>query len=164
MRCQNCGQRQATVQLSRTVQGQKRSEFLCDRCAAASQTADSLWGSLFDSILPGPSLFGYPASLRKEPAGRVCPSCGETERELKEKGLLGCEQCYDTFSTVLDPVFRRVQWHTRHIEAPGQSDGPERVRELRQRLDQAVKDEAYEEAAKIRDEIQKHLQGEEGGD
>ena len=168
MLCQSCGQRQATVQLTRNVKGQEFDQYLCDRCAAMTgQTPDPGWGSPFGSIHPGPSPFGYPAhpgSPRREPAGLVCPSCGETERQLKETGLLGCEQCYDTFAAVLDPVFRRVQGHTRHIEAPGESHKSDELAELRQRLDAAIREEAYEEAAGIRDEIRKHQQKGEGGD
>ncbi|NLB27853.1 MAG: hypothetical protein GX819_02755 [Clostridiaceae bacterium] len=35
---------------------------------------------------------------------------------------------------------------------------------MRQRLDAAIREEAYEEAAGIRDEIRKHQQKGEGGD
>ena len=168
MLCQSCGQRLATGLVTRNVMWQKIDEFLCDRCAAiAGHTAVPWWGSLFGSILPGPSLFGYPAYTgppRKEPAGLVCPSCGETERQLKETGLLGCEQCYDTFAAVLEPVFRRVQGHTRHIEALGKSRESDELSELRQRLDAAIREEAYEEAAGIRYEIRNHERSKEGDD
>lgn len=165
MLCQGCGQRQATVQVSRIVQGQKRSDYLCDLCAsAASQEADPRWGKFFDPLLPGPSLFGYSPPFRGKPAGLICPSCGETERELKESGLLGCEQCYQTFASLLDPVFRRVQGHTRHLEAPAKEDSREGLGELRLRLDRAIRDEAYEEAARIRDQIRNSQQDGEGDD
>ncbi|HPX93655.1 MAG TPA: UvrB/UvrC motif-containing protein [Bacillota bacterium] len=168
MLCQKCGQRLATVRVTRAVNGQERTEFLCDRCAAApGQGADSWWEDLFGSILPGPSLFGYPSypgSPHRGPARRVCPSCGETERELRESGLLGCGQCYDTFAAVLEPVFRRVQGHTRHIEPMEKEDLPAEVTDLRKKLARAIEDEAYEEAAKIRDRIRAHEAQKEGED
>jgi protein arginine kinase activator len=83
---------------------------------------------------------------------------------LRESGLLGCGQCYDTFAAVLEPVFRRVQGHTRHIEPMEKEDLPAEVTDLRKKLARAIEDEAYEEAAKIRDRIRAHEAQKEGED
>lgn len=155
--CQQCGKRPATVQVSRRVQGQNETGYLCEQCASAyGQTGDAWWENLIGSFLPGPSLFGYPppsSPLRRERTKRICPACKETERQLKETGLLGCGQCYETFADILEPVFRRVQGHTRHLEPVTPEEAPMKIGELRKRLERAVRDEAYEEAARLRDRI-----------
>ena len=62
------------------------------------------WNSFIESFFAGPSLFGYdpdPLETRREVTELVCPSCGETESELRKTGLLDCGPCYDTFEDLL---------------------------------------------------------------
>ena len=160
MICQLCGQRQATLEMTGLVHGQKKELSLCRPCATRlgwKAGEASLWDSLFDSFLPGPSLFGYPTQAKKaSPAPRVCPACGQTETQLQETGLLGCSQCYETFAQQLAPVFGRVHGHSRHLDRPLVSEkgkSQDQLTLLRQELASAVDKEAYEEAARIRDEI-----------
>ncbi len=166
MICQSCGQREATVKVRQTVKGKEESFNLCEQCAGVAglmtKPGLNLWEDFFGTALPGPSLFGYPAPLRRERKPQlVCPSCGETEDELRETGLLGCPVCYDTFAPMLKPVFGRLHGHTGHIaslsrrlegrELPDQQDSEQE--RLRRELARAVEGEAYEEAARIRDRI-----------
>jgi protein arginine kinase activator len=123
MLCQQCQKRDATIHMTEVVNNIKKERYLCRTCAEALRgeqaTSGSPWGGFFESILPGPSLFGYPlAGAERRVAHRrlICPQCGETERELRETGLLGCSMCYEIFRDLLNPVFRRVQGHTRHIQ------------------------------------------------
>ncbi len=187
MLCQHCQQRDATIHLTKVVNGVKEERYLCGICAASlrneEMAAESLWGGMFDSFLPGPSLFGYPyaaADQRRASSGLVCPQCGETERELRETGLLGCAHCYETFRELLFPVFRRAQGHTQHVpaterksnimpgEAAGCRDGENSARlngadsgteplseldRIRRELRAAVEKEDYECAARLRDAI-----------
>ncbi|NLB50262.1 MAG: hypothetical protein GX809_01585 [Clostridiaceae bacterium] len=101
-------------------------------------------------------MFGYPATAtpsRPQKTSLICPSCGETEEELRKTGLLGCQTCYETFAVFLDPVFRRVQGHTRHLSA-SEEEGPAKEADvLREKLELAVQSEVYEEAARLRDQI-----------
>lgn len=115
------------------------------------------WNSIIESFFAGPSLFGYdpdPLETRREVTELVCPSCGETASELRKTGLLGCALCYDTFENLLLPVFSRAQGHTRHVAAKTmQRQGP--LERLKADLETAILNEAYEEAARLRDEIRK---------
>ncbi len=176
MICQNCEEREATVRVRRTLDGQEQVLNLCDQCADSAgltmKSPVSWWDGFFGTSLPGPSLFGYPAQLRRQRKTQlVCPSCGETEDELRETGLLGCPVCYDTFAHLLDPVFGRLHGHTSHglpqpaltknQESQDEADTP--LEGLRRDLARAVEGEAYEEAARIRDEIRAlESQGDQG--
>ena len=160
MICQLCGQKQATLEMTALVDGQKRELSLCRPCATRlgwKAGEASLWDSLFDSFLPGPSLFGYPSPVRKtSPDPKVCPACGQTETQLQETGLLGCSHCYETFAQRLAPVFGRVHGHSRHLDRPlvlEEGKAQDKLTLLRQELASAVDKEAYEDAARIRDEI-----------
>ena len=157
MLCQNCGQAQAAVQVTRSHGGHSQVRYLCDRCAGQGEDFFPLsdWGSILDAFLPGPSLFGYarPGQKKTKPAPVRCPACGETEEQLRQQGLLGCSQCYETFADLLEPVFKRVQGHTRHLEQASGKEAAGRADRLRQRLEEAVRREEYEEAARLRDLI-----------
>ena len=85
---------------------------------------------------------------------------------FQKEGLLGCPDCYETFRENLKPFFRRAQEGIQHEgKAPGMTDAgkeektsPE-IEQLKMKLAALVKEENYEEAARIRDEIKRLEQG-----
>jgi protein arginine kinase activator len=114
----------------------------------------------------------------------ICPACGTTYAQFRETGLLGCPECYRAFEGQLGPLLERaheggsihsgrapkrasegsprVAAHpeiARAAKAEAQQASPEaaaaRVSALRKQLDEAVKAEQYEKAAKLRDELRK---------
>ncbi len=94
-----------------------------------------------------------------KPAMIECPDCGLTIALYKEKSLLGCPECYVTFKKQLIPVIASLQ--EKHIQHVGKtprrsSDAIDRhiaIRRLLTELERAVTQEAYEEAADIRDTL-----------
>lgn len=90
----------------------------------------------------------------------VCPSCNITFKEFRSQGRLGCPQCYLAFENELLPLLENIHGHTQHTgkfpkRAPEASRRQYELIKLRNRLRTAVESESYEEAAQIRDEIQK---------
>lgn len=111
-----------------------------------------------------------------------CNNCGSRFEDIANSGKLGCGNCYEVFEERLDPIIRRIQGANRHVgrigkiidnkidqkignqtssqkeETKNQTEpirkGNE-VEKLQEQLKQAIKEERYEEAAKIRDEIKK---------
>jgi protein arginine kinase activator len=104
---------------------------------------------------------GIPAFGSQMARNVACSVCGQTFDDFRRTGLFGCSQCYTAFADRLDPVFRRVQGGTRHIgrKVCASEDQLEqqrlqvRLQELKKALQLAVKEEAYERAARLRDEI-----------
>ena len=79
--------------------------------------------------------------------------------EFRSKGRLGCAACYETFGRQLEPLFERVHNATRHVgRLPGTNEAHNQLRmritDLRARLESAIREEAYEDAAQLRDELQ----------
>jgi len=110
-----------------------------------------------------------------KPAVR-CAGCGLTYAGFKETGLLGCPGCYDAFGARLGPLIERAHeggcHHVgkfprralRDCRSLGDHDRVEvllgNIREREERLDavrkslaKAVRDEDYERAAMLRDEL-----------
>ena len=73
--------------------------------------------------------------------------------------MLGCPACYTTFKTELLAIIAKVQdKHTQHIgRAPSQSnvdlDRHLQIRRLLRKLESAVNQEQYEDAAELRDQL-----------
>lgn len=100
-------------------------------------------------------------SAQKARRGRsvTCSRCGMTLEEFRRKGRLGCPECYRAFGREVGELLERVHGTRRHEgRIPGVSeeelDRSERLARLRRRLEVAVREEDYETAAKLRDEIQ----------
>lgn len=117
-----------------------------------------------------------------------CDSCGYTFQDIANTGKLGCGNCYEVFEDRLDPIIRRIQGANRHVGRMGkiidhkidkkmenqtsskkedlnseteQTPKGNELEKLQEQLKQAIKEEKYEEAAKIRDEIKKRQNKEE---
>ncbi len=99
--------------------------------------------------------------------GPTCAGCGLQLEEFRRKGRLGCPQCYAAFAAHLGEVFERVHGARQHVgrlpgtdaavpEAPADSVAlarEQRLVDLRRKLEIAIREEAYENAARLRDEL-----------
>lgn len=87
-----------------------------------------------------------------------CPQCGMSVTEFGESGQLGCAVCYRAFKKTLVPLFKQVhgyEFHRGKIPASDSSQQQSRreLIDLKRALKKAVGNEAYEQAAEIRDRI-----------
>ena len=81
-----------------------------------------------------------------------------TLMEFRQKGRLGCPKDYEIFTGQLRDLLERIHGATRHTgRLPGLDDDAlaqrNRVSELQQKLADAIREEAYEDAAQLRDEL-----------
>lgn len=163
MVCERCGQRPATVHVTRVVNGDKNEFHLCGECAAREQ--EELGVSL-ETAFPIHHLLGELLNYQNWLTGRRdataegarCGNCGLTYEEFKRTGLLGCGRCYEAFNAQLEPLLQRVHGAARHIgKAPHRQEGAlsvqRQVEGLRRELEAAVAGEEYERAAELRDRI-----------
>lgn len=100
--------------------------------------------------------------------GVCCGSCGTTLDEVRMGNPLGCEECYAIFSDVLySEVFADLSNNAVHCgREPGeglQTNPALKLYALNEALKETLSREAYEEAARIRDEI-KALKEDDQGD
>jgi protein arginine kinase activator len=162
MRCDNCHQREAVVNLTQIANDQKVEVHLCEKCAAEKgiETAASLGkipvGS-FVAALGKASEAG--AGLPGPTASGTCPSCGASLVDFRESGRLGCGECYRAFEGPLRDLLRRLHGASRHLGerylAPGEEPGEEAptTAQLREQLKLAVETESFELAAELRDRL-----------
>jgi protein arginine kinase activator len=143
----------ATIHLTDIVQRQKREMHLCERCARERK------------LLPAP--LGAPLNLKallqlllqalrsfESQEARSCPHCGLTYAGLKAEGRMGCASDYTLFRSMLEPLLERIHRATEHTgKRPRVAQLRAEMEQLRQRLEEAVACENYEQAAQLRDRI-----------
>ena len=164
MKCIKCNKNEASVFLERNINGKVTKTALCSKCAKESGiTQNDLFGGF--NMLGGFFDFPLVSDLRNEKA-KKCPVCGEIFDNIVNSGMVGCAKCYETFENELSPTIKRLHGNVRHVASRAkkakrnkESDVNEKnvkkyeLSELKDRLKKAVKNEEYEQAAKLRDEI-----------
>jgi len=170
-KCSECKQAAATVHVMDLQDGSVvSSSYLCEACAESKgvvQTKSSTFNfstEILENLLGGlkgdekHQTKGSPADATK--GDTVCPGCKMTAAEFKVRGRLGCPRCYEVFRSAIIPLLERVHDATTHRgRFPGRTSKeispPVNQAELRRKLGRAIKDERYEEAALLRDQLRK---------
>ena len=162
MMCEECGIRPAKFHLMTITNDERTERNLCPVCMAKYQKQlpgidFSNLAGILNSILekrPGKENEAGDAA----PSDLTCEQCGMTYGEFQKGGMLGCAGCYKTFKTPLDALMQRVHGNTQHAgRIPGSVRSGVSIRmnidRLKQRLQKAIAEEEYEQAAKLRDSI-----------
>lgn len=152
LKCSHCSN-PATVHLTQIVNNKIIKVDLCEACAQAKGVTDPEGFSLAD-LLNKTSLVPDKGDVHLE-----CPDCGLTTADFRRTGRLGCGACYHTFAPLVRPVLEDM-----HAGADHKGKVPEvafthrhsqaEIETLENALQRAIAEEAYEDAAKFRDQIQ----------
>jgi len=186
-----CGKNLATVHLTEIIDDQMNELHLCEECAHKKSAQMGQQFGLSD-LLAG--LAGFEKQKdEKDGLSLKCPNCGMTFKDFKKLGRLGCGECYSAFRSFLGPLLKRIHGanlhcgktpvsriakltrKTRAAGGAGASSGAreagtmdppvkDTVQSLRARLQKAIETEAYEEAAKLRDQIKELEKGQHAED
>ncbi|MBI4372754.1 MAG: UvrB/UvrC motif-containing protein [Candidatus Omnitrophica bacterium] len=157
MVCNVCGQNEATIHLTEILNNQMVEVHLCETCAE-QKGADFQSHFDFNKLLASLGDFGADQKLDRV-SKLVCKDCGMTYEEFGRTGRLGCANCYQSFEKLLIPLIKRVQRDVHHVgkvpnKASTEVKKSQELRELHERLKKSIQAETFEEAAKIRDQIQ----------
>lgn len=154
MKCQKCT-KAATLHITEVVTDDQFEELhLCEECANKYLYEPQQKGG----VKAGES--GTPEEGDEGTAGnqRSCPICGIKFVEFRNTGRLGCPHDYQEFRDELVPLLENIHGETRHCgktprRLPQNKQTQSELIQLRKQLHQAVTKEAYEEAARLRDQI-----------
>lgn len=172
MKCDNCGESDASVHQIHVSDNEIKHLQLCEACAQnqtiqESKSAQSV-GEFFSELQEQSS----------DESSDRCPNCGLTLRELKKSNKVGCSECYSVFRDQFESIVHRIHGADQHL---GSGDTPDRTEELdesdtsstglgkvsreqklqllEKRLNKRVEEEDYEAAADLRDRIQDLKEG-----
>ena len=154
MLCEECNKNPATVIITVLSGNGTTTRYLCKECM------EKMESSIAKGDMPG-FLSSLLSILSKEPKQENtlrCDACGLTYDEFLKTGKLGCAQCYKVFAEQLKPLLLRVHGRSQHAGRVPAGRQQEReleicIADLKARMDKAVCDENFEEAATLRDKI-----------
>lgn len=156
MLCDICNKNPATVHLTEIIDEQITELHLCEKCAQEKSVQMEQQFGLAD-LLAGLAEFG---SSKEETEGVKikCSNCGLGFEDFKKIGRLGCSECYNNFKKYLGPLLKRIHGSNQHVgKSPVKATRLVKkklsLQELRDKLQKAIEQEEFEEAAKIRDQI-----------
>ena len=157
MKCDRCGA-PSVYHSTLIVNGISQKTSLCRDCALKEGVFSTEKPSLFDEMFASFSdLLGY-----EQVEDISCPVCKTTLREFKSSGRLGCPNCYDMFREEISKVLKRIAPFETHkqdaIKTKAKTEKlskDEKIKQLRSEMKQAVSEERYEDAAKIKKQITK---------
>ncbi len=165
MLCDICGKNAATVHLTEIIDEKMNELHLCEECAKDKSAAMESQFGLSD-LLAGMVDFQKPLTKEEEVVSLKCPSCGLSYADFKKIGRLGCAECYNVFRKYLAPLLKRIHGSNQHIgksplKCPGKIKSTSSkvdkkkicLQELKEQLQNAITKEAFEEAARLRDQI-----------
>ena len=170
MNCQNCHKNVATVKVIEILPGggeapgdasakSYQQQELCEICAQSKNlphvavfSPQSTMGDIW-------KLLQISSQQTKRRQDVTCPDCGMTREEFRRKGRVGCAKDYKVFAEDIQEILERVHGALGHAgRIPGKCSGKvgrrKEIASLRKELDTAIREEAYENAARIRDELQ----------
>ena len=153
MKC-DCCSNPATIHLTDIVSGQKKEVHLCQECAEQKQLVEDQELNL--SVILESVIGQHVGPKTDELSKLTCPICGIKYMEFRAEGRLGCPHDYETFRTALEPLLLRIHRKCEHVgkvprRAIQSAARQAELLELRRQLRSAVEQEAYEEAARLRD-------------
>jgi len=174
MLCENCGKNEANVHYTQIINGVKKEISVCSDCAKKLGLDEMEMPINFNSFLGDFfSDFAERSLLPSLKANEVkCKTCGTTYNDFINDGLFGCEDCYTEFERPINSLLKNLHGTDVHIgRKPGLTgdkveetkvqytateEKPKEVdkkAKLQAELDKAVKEERYEDAAKLRDQL-----------
>jgi protein arginine kinase activator len=185
MNCDRCKKIKATIHLTEIIRDNRSEVHLCETCAREmglntklsnfSLTATEMLSFLnLNEISENRDESGNDM-LFNDNESSTCKKCGCSFLDFKQTGQLGCEHCFQSMRKPLASVISACHGEKMHvgkiphiihdiIENPEEkmetSDEfselkNESLSNLKKKLDEAVEEERYEEAALLRDLINK---------
>ena len=170
MLCEKCNTNPATIHYTKVIGGEKTEYHLCTKCAKEVSDRNALQEDneitrLLSWVFGGAKMEGVEDS--KDPALDVtCPCCGMTYGEFVNSSKFGCHDCYDVFGLLISDKIKKIHGYDKHVgKKPKQFEYDrmeieaeeisieDKINILKKKLKEAVLIEDFEEAARLRDEI-----------
>lgn len=155
--CQQCGKKDAVIQISVAAGSSQNSYQLCSECAGklgvhTQQQSAPVLNELYQSLLHGNN------RLRRRMDESRCRQCGTPFGEIRRTQRAGCPSCYGAFSSGIRQLLSLGEQSVSYTgRLPRRVDALRRIfvvrEQLRDQLEAAVASEDFEAAARIREDM-----------
>ncbi|MEW6063839.1 excinuclease ABC subunit B [Desulforamulus profundi] len=162
MLCDRCQKRPAQVHFTQIINNTKKQMHLCPTCAGELQAESFGFApqlNLHDFLAGLINHHFTGANIKPNALPQIrCDKCGASEAQVAKSGLFGCSECYIQFGDRVQPLLKKIHGSSAHTgKVPRRTGGKalisKEIRILKGQLQDAVKQEEFEKAAKIRDRI-----------
>lgn len=174
MLCEKCKIREANIRYTEVIGGVKTEHNLCSHCAKEMDFGH--YTAMFDTDYPIGKLLSDLFGLDTEQGDSedaalsqvVCPTCHTAYSDFVKDSRFGCPDCYRVFDLLMSENIKKIQGndshtgkHPRYAQGEAGINHEEKAGEntedmleiLTSKLNEAIREEEYEMAAKYRDEI-----------
>jgi protein arginine kinase activator len=168
MICGNCGKREATVHLTEIIKNIKTGYHLCETCAKNIKLNLKL-RNYSDSLN---EILTFLDNDKVETENKCCLNCGLTFAEFKKELKTGCPYCYHYHGDIIKSAIpnlteakthigrkpdnyinieKNIEPHHLYKMLTDEHETENNTEDLKEKLEIAVSEERYEDAAKLRD-------------
>lgn len=156
MLCQLCHSAEATVSLIETTEEKQSTLQLCETCAQKRHLGEMISkpAMAIHELMSSIMQLGQISESMLE--NLSCSKCGLQFNKFKQIGRFGCSHCYTAFKTNLLPIlrqFHQAEEHKQMSKPKAVLSHQKQAKELRKALKDAIKQERYEIAAQLRDQL-----------
>jgi len=168
MLCEICKKNIATIKIVRVTGIDKTEINVCNECAnyilgksvySFAFTKNNI-SDILNNLLNSISEIEYEKEEHETLSKKdyICDNCGTAYSEFIKTGKLGCGQCYKFFSKKLYPILIRLHGNAQHtgktpVAVKEKINQLQKIKKMKNQLNQAILKEEYEEAARLRDKI-----------
>lgn len=155
--CAHC-QKTATIHLTQIIDGKITKLDFCEDCPHQKEVADPAAFSLAQLLSSQEGAGAQGGGIDPQVLRSTCSQCGMSLNAFKKTGRLGCAHCYEQFRQVIEQILPQMQSASEHtgkrpVALLERLASERRQAELTAQLKEAIRTEAYEEAARLRDEL-----------
>lgn len=153
MKCEICKQNEATISINHKAGETSGRLHICESCAAAKGLNLHVAVPLLTNLLMG--MGPQKGGKSQEVAEKVCPHCRTKLSEFRKTSLLGCPECYEAFQEEVAGFLESMQKGDSHVgKIPSVSLRQAEIQKVQQSMQEAVRAQDYEAAARLRDRMQ----------
>ena len=147
-KCQMCKKAPAEIKCTIIVRGEKLVRKLCADCARTAGLKEQM------RLTGKRTRRTQQMQTSAKKTDLVCSDCRSSFSRFVETGILGCPGCYDAFGQKLTEILKGLHSATYHKgRGPGAEERTLDIAQLKWKLSEAVSEEDFELAARLRDEI-----------
>lgn len=157
-KCDRCGA-PSVYHSTLVVNGISQITNLCRECAIKEGVFTEKPTTVFEDIF---SSFANALGF-EQVENLVCPVCKTSLKEFKTTGRLGCPNCYEVFREEIANAIKKIAPFETHKQqsiketktVKTKQTKEQKIADLKAEMAEAVKEERYEDAAKIKKQITK---------
>jgi len=149
--CDGCGEVAGRIRVYQTKGTEYSELWLCDKCAEdlGVEEAQPAFAPTIGELL---------GSLVGSSGTRTCPVCGTRFRTIRQSGRVGCAECYRVFRPRIQHLLEQTGTTDTHVgRYPARLGSFKRLlvdrESIRERLEEALAEEDYEQAVTLRDRM-----------